>query len=264
MPRIAVIGNVSRDVVDGGPPRVGGGAFHGARALARLGRPALVVTSCAEDDEADLLPPLQALGVPVDARHARATAGFAFSYDGDERRMEVLALGEPWHPDDVERLADDCAAVHVAPLVRSDFPPPTLAALARGRLLSLDGQGLVRPARTGPLDLDGEFDSAALEHVAVLKLAREEADALVPGGDYDVLAELGVPEVVVTFGSRGALVLADGRAEHVPARRVVTAVDPTGAGDAFSVAYLAARVDGAEPVAAAEAASALVAELLAA
>ncbi|HSR14814.1 MAG TPA: PfkB family carbohydrate kinase, partial [Gemmatimonadales bacterium] len=38
--------------------------------------------------------------------------------------------------------------------------------------------------------------------------------------------------VVVTLGSRGALVVAGGRSEHVAAP-VVEAVDPTGAGDAF-------------------------------
>ena len=262
MRRVAVIGNLSRDLVDGERPRVGGGPFHAARALALLRRPALVVAKCAEEDVAELVPPLEALGVPVDVRTGDGTAGFAFSYDGDERRMEVVALGDPWRPDEVTGLPDDCAGVHVAPLARSDFPPETLAALARGRLLSLDGQGLVRPPRTGPLQLDGEFDTAVLEHVGILKLAREEADAIVPGGDYDVLAELGVPEVVITFGSGGSLVLAAGRVEHVPARPVAGAVDPTGAGDAFSVAYLAARVDGASPVAAAESATALVADLL--
>ena len=39
-------------------------------------------------------------------------------------------------------------------------------------------------------------------------------------------------------------------------------VDPTGAGDSFSLAYLAARAAGAEPVEAARHASAFVSDLL--
>ena len=42
-----------------------------------------------------------------------------------------------------------------------------------------------------------------------------------------------MPEIVVTFGSEGSLVFAEGRLERVPARPVGGEVDPTGAGDAF-------------------------------
>jgi 2-dehydro-3-deoxygluconokinase len=70
-----------------------------------------------------------------------------------------------------------------------------------------------------------------------------------------------VPEVVVTLGSRGSIVFADGLAEHVPARPV--AGDPTGAGDSFAAVYLAARAGGAPPVAAARRATSVVADLLA-
>jgi sugar/nucleoside kinase (ribokinase family) len=46
--------------------------------------------------------------------------------------------------------------------------------------------------------------------------------------------------VVVTLGSKGSVVYADGIAEHVPTRPVDVA-DPTGAGDAFIVAYASYR-----------------------
>jgi sugar/nucleoside kinase (ribokinase family) len=49
--------------------------------------------------------------------------------------------------------------------------------------------------------------------------------------------------------------------EHVPARLV--AADPTGAGDAFAVAYLGSRAGGHAPASAARRATALVAALLA-
>jgi sugar/nucleoside kinase (ribokinase family) len=261
MPSLAVVGNLSRDRVDGAPPQVGGAPFHAARALRALGCRAVVAAKCAEADRRELLPPLIALGVPVLWRGGSSTATFSFRYDGDRRVMAVEALGDPWTPADVRGLGR-ARWVHVGAVARSDFAPETLARLARERRLSLDGQGLVRPARTGPLELDAEYDPDVLRHVSVLKLAEEEARVLVGEPEEDALRSLRVPEVVVTLGSRGSLVLADGRLERVRAAPASGPVDPTGAGDAFAVAYLAARERGHAPLAAARRATALVSGLL--
>ena len=56
--------------------------------------------------------------------------------------------------------------------------------------------------------------------------------------------------------------LAEGRLVAVPARAVDGEIDPTGAGDAFSAAYLVSRATGYAPIAAARRATALVAGLL--
>jgi sugar/nucleoside kinase (ribokinase family) len=257
---LALLGSLSLDRVDGGAPRIGGGAYHGARALRLLSRPGRVATRCAEQDRATLFPRLAALGTPVTLLGAERTHAFSIRY-GEGRHMEVDSVGDPWRPEEVAALPlRRCDTVHVAPLLRSDFPPETLAELARGRRLSLDGQGLVRRPQTGPLALDGDADPRMLEHVRVLKLAEEEARTLVGDVDARSLAQLGVPEVVVTFGQRGSIVYAGGRLERVEARPVGR--DPTGAGDAFAVAYLAGRGDGHAPAAAARRATALVAALL--
>ena len=258
MRALAVVGNLSRDLVDGRPPRVGGAPFWAARALRVLGSPALVAAKCADEDRRLLAQPLIALGVPVVWLEGSSTAAFSFHYDGDRREMTVEALGDPWTPEDVRRI--DARWVHVGALARSDFSAETLAAL--GGRVSFDGQGLVRPERTGPLELDAEFDPEVLRQVDVLKLAEDEARVLVGEPDEESLRSLGVPEVVVTLGSRGSMVLANGRLERVPARPVAGNVDPTGAGDAFSAAYLVSRSGGHAPAAAARRATALVAGLL--
>ena len=51
---------------------------------------------------------------------------------------------------------------------------------------------------------------------------------LVDGLDERSLARLGVPEVVVTLGSRGCIVFHDGVAELVRSRRVESALATTG------------------------------------
>jgi sugar/nucleoside kinase (ribokinase family) len=257
---LAVVGSVSLDRVGGGPPRIGGCPYYAGRALRSLHVRAMLVAKCAAPDRSRVLPPLAQLGLPIQWRDSAQSAAFSIDYDGERRRMYMDAIADPWTPE--EARLPGVTWVHAAPLSRSDFPPETLDALARGRRLSLDGQGLVRAARVGPLELDADYDPELLRSVSILKLAEEEAELLVDGLDERALARLRVPEVVVTLGSRGCIVFHEGIAELVRARRVESP-DPTGAGDAFAAAYLAVRSGGAPPPAAGRRACALVADLLA-
>ena len=253
MPRLALVGNLSRDVVDGGPPRIGGGAFYAARAWRALGARATIFTRCGPDERAEYSRRLISVGLPVVMLRGTATTAFSFYYVDSTRVMTVEHTGDTWTPDDARRVTPG-AWVHVAPLLRSEFPADTLATLARGRRLSFDGQGLVRVAEEGPLSLDGNFDPEVLRHLQILKLAEEEAEVI---GAVD---RLGVPEVLVTYGPKGSRVLYGGRWEKVGAWPVAS--DPTGCGDAFSAAYLAGRARGLAPVSAARRATALVSAML--
>ena len=257
-----MIGHLSRDVVDGGPVRVGGGSWHAARALHVLRRGAIVCAKCAESDAERFRRQLAALDVPVTLATGGETTGFSMSYDAVGRRtMTVDAVGEPWSEDDLPaRLLRRVEWLHVAPLLRGDVDAALLERLAHGRRLLLDGQGLVRRREPGPLSLDDDFDRGLLRHVTVLKLAEEEALVVAGGVDAGSLRALGVPEVLVTFGLLGSFVVTHDGAEHVQAHAVEG--DPTGAGDAYAVSYAAARADGHGPVSAARRATAVVSSLL--
>jgi sugar/nucleoside kinase (ribokinase family) len=224
----------------------------------------MLVVRCGEPERRDYLRRLTALGLPVSLVAGAETASFSFRYDsGGERRMQVEAVGEPWHAEDEpERFLRQADAVHVTPLLRGDFPSEVLERIAHRRRVLLDAHGLVRRRAVGPLSLDADFDHTLLRHVSILKLAEEEARAIVGDGDLEELRGLGVPEVVVTFGGSGSLVLARGGSLRIPAQAVHG--EPTGAGDAFSVAYLEARTAGHQPASAARRATALVAALLSA
>jgi sugar/nucleoside kinase (ribokinase family) len=178
---------------------------------------AAIVARCAREDEPAFRRGFARLGFPVTLVPGSVTTTFAFTYEGDRRAMSVEQIDDVWSAADVEAVPHG-GWVHAAPLLRGDFSAEALAALARGRRLSLDGQGLTRARSLGPLRLEPDPDPELLRHVTVLKLAEEEAEALVGGLDADALAALGPPEVVVTFGSRGSLVVAGGRAERVRAQ----------------------------------------------
>jgi len=251
---VAVVGSLCLDRIAGAPPRIGGGPYHAARALRLLGRRhAHVLTRCGDADRRLLLPRIAALGLPTRVLHGTRTTAFSFRYHGDRREMRVDAVGDPWRPDDVA-LHRRVGWVHVAPLLRSDFDAEVLGLLARDRRLLYDGQGLVRRGVEGPLELDADFDSAVLEHVTILKLADEEAEAI--GG----VKSLAMPELLLTHGSRGATLHVGRRTFEVRARAV--AVDATGAGDAFCAVYLASRADGLAPASAGRRAATAVADLL--
>ncbi len=254
---MAVIGNLARDVVDGAAPRPGGAPFHAARALRLLGGRSRVLARCSRTDRRALLTPLIALGVPVFWVESAATTAFELRYEGEERELTLLDAGEPWSVADVGDVGR-AEWVQVGALTRDEFPPPVLAALARDRRLALDGQALVRPSRPGRVELDSDFDPDVLRHVSVLKLAEGEAEVL---GGEEAVAALAVPEVLVTLGSRGALLLAGGRRDVVPVRRVDVA-DPTGAGDAFLAGYVWARAAGHRPISAARHAASTAARVL--
>jgi sugar/nucleoside kinase (ribokinase family) len=260
---LGVVGLVSLDRVDGGLPRLGGAPYYAARALRLLGYPAVMATKLAAEDSGR---GLHALGVPVVSRTAARTIAFRIE-NGDDgaRTLEIEEPGEPWTPRDAagwvgEALAQaDC--VHAGALSRADFAAETLALLGRGRVLSLDGQGLTRSGERGPVELDGDYDPDLLLHVDVLKLSQDEAEALDLSLDARSLGSLGVREVVVTLGRRGTVVYAEGIAERVPAR-VLDVSDPTGAGDEFIAAYLSYRRRRHAPASAARLASEVVHSLL--
>ena len=97
------------------------------------------------------------------------------------------AVGDPWSVDRSVEAAGDATWVNVCALTRTDFPPETLAALARdGRQLLVDAQGLVRTATLGPLQRD-EHIGDVLGHIEVLKLNDDEAKVLVGSAEPERL-----------------------------------------------------------------------------
>src|SRR5262249_37911347 len=160
-------------------------------------------------------------GLRVWVGPSRRTTVFDVRLHGDgDWHESITALGDPFRPSDVETwmapALDGVTTVVCGTQWRDDFPPESLAALARcGCTIYLDGQGAARPRRLGAVRLEGPLDPAAVAGVQVLKLSEEEAAALIGGTDPAAADATGVPVVVVTRGELGAVVLADGVATEI-------------------------------------------------
>lgn len=213
----------------------GGKGANQAVAAARLGRSVAMVGAVGSDEAGDrLLAALSRDGVSVEAvaRLEGVPTGRAFiTVDETADNTIVVVPGA--------NAAMAAGHVEASASLLADAPVTMLQleidASALGRAAALAGGTVVLdPAPAGPID------PAVLERVDVLvpnrgELARLAGDADLDGLD-EVAAAAGALEtpaaVVVTLGAGGALVVAGGSVEHVPAPSV-QAVDPTAAGDAF-------------------------------
>jgi 2-dehydro-3-deoxygluconokinase len=116
----------------------------------------------------------------------------------------------------------------------------------------------VRPALwTSPAVMGSALTAAATIADVVMPTHSDEAPVFGDTSPEATAARylgIGVEEVVVKNGGEPALAATATSLESVPASKPEKIVDPTGAGDSFNGAYLAARVAGETPAAAARAA----------
>lgn len=122
-----------------------------------------------------------------------------------------------------------------------------------------------RPLLWGDVETAREIAEEAIRASDVVLPSQEDLEKLygeaAPERQMAHLVELGVPEAAITTGPGRCLVHA-GHTRWVEGERASVVVDTSGAGDSFNGAYLATRLRGGPPVAAAEAGLALAAQVV--
>ncbi|MGK4580983.1 carbohydrate kinase family protein [Kitasatospora sp. HPMI-4] len=259
--RVLVIGSLNVDLilnVDSEPPDegavlvrkattdVGGHAGNCASALAALGMSVSLVAAVGTDADGDLLlADLLRRGVDVSGvrRYEQEPTGRVVIPVFGEKHYMLLSRGanELLTASDVQDAA-----------LRQDFDAVMLFDPSREVLREIErvtakmASAPILCWTPGGIYSRDPVAEQVVPHCDVLFLNRAEHGDLaerLPAIESDALR----PELVLTSGENGSALRHRGSEWAVPARRVPV-VDPTGAGDAFSAAYLLARLAGLEPV----------------
>jgi ribokinase len=196
-----------------------------------------------------LLDNLRASGVDtqfVGADPTRPTGMASILVDDEARNCIVVADGANGGltPDDV-RKADDC--LRAAKVVLCQLETPLDTTLEAFRIARAAGvRTILNPAPARPLPDDLlKLTDLCVPNETEAALLTGAATATLEGASEAArcLRRLGPGAVIITLGSRGC-VIAEGNSTRHVAAMPVSAVDPTGAGDAFLGALAAALAEG--------------------
>jgi ribokinase len=250
----------------------GGGGANVAARLAALGVPARLVARVGNDPAgraavADLRAGGVATSVAIDPVRATGTVVVIVEPTGERTMLPDRGANAALAPADlpVDELRS-ATHLHLSgyTLLDPGSRAAGLVALEHAREAGLSIS--VDPASAAPIEAAGA--RAFLDWVAsadVLLPNLEEAVALTGAREPEAAAwalARGGRDVVITLGADGALWSDGEQAVRAAAAEAPAPVDSTGAGDAFTAGWLAARLTGAEPAEALEAANAYAAGTL--
>jgi len=252
-PEICCIGHITLDKIV--TPRhtvymPGGTAFYFAHGISRLNTDNfLLVTSLAES-EMKAVDDIRAKGINVKVLPSEHSVYFENKYGEDQnhRTQRVLAKAAPFT---VEALSDiDAKYFHLGTLLADDFPLDAIKYLSTKGIVSVDAQGYLREVRGEDVfAVDWPEKVEAMKYIDILKANEKEMETLTGSSDprkaAEILAGWGVKEVLLTLGSNGSLIYAEGRFHEIPAYPPVDVVDATGCGDTYMTGYLYKRNLGA-------------------
>ena len=229
--RFVAVGHVTNDrLAQGQFP--GGSALYAALTAAKLGASARVVTSFGPDfTGVDLL---SAAGIELEVLPSLQTTTFTAVDTGEKRSWVASGRADQLHgPIGAADIVFACPVLAEVDPSCLQAPPPTIVAAGlQGWLRAIDPDGRVNPV---------EADLSFLRGCQALFCSEEDvgdnAASVVPR-----LLE-SAPTVVVTEGSRGAVLYLHGRPHRVLALPTSQA-DPTGAGDTFATCFLLALASG--------------------
>ena len=210
-----------------------------------------LITSLAEKDMKSV-EDMRREGIEVEVIPSCETVYFENIYGANQnnRRQRVRAKADPFTR---EKLGDISARyIVLGTLLADDFDLDALHYLSERGTLVVDAQGYLREVRGEEVHaIDWKEKREALRYVDILKVNEYEIEVLTGVTDQhracELLAEWGVKEVLLTLGSYGSVVYADGRFYDIPAYDPLNVVDATGCGDTYVMAYVYRRLLGDDP-----------------
>lgn len=253
---IVCIGHITKDKIVTFPNHEvympGGTSYYFSWGFSHLNQEKVsyqLVTSLAEEDMKAVEDMRQA-GIEVSVIPSRRTVFFENIYgeNMNDRQQRVRAKADPFSLESVRDI--EAKYIVLGSLLADDFPMEVLEYLSTKGTLVVDAQGYLREVRHEEVyAVDWKDKLEALQYIDILKVNEHEAAVLTGKEDLREaclqLAAWGVKEVLLTLGSDGSVVLADGRFYEIPAYKPHEAKDATGCGDTYVMGYVYRRVQGA-------------------
>ena len=227
----------------------GGTSFYFSKALQNFDVKYTLVTALGSEEQY-IVDGLRGNGIEVRALESDFTVHFEniYSQNQDHRDQNVLHTAAPF---DIPQMPDiESTIFHLGPLLSDDITVGLLKSLAERGEVSLDIQGYLRYVENKKVFYTDWADKKeALPYISFLKANEFEMEAVTgtsnvhEGAKY--LAEMGVKEVIITLGSKGSIIYADGVFHEIPAYQPQQVVDATGCGDTYMAGYLYQKSRGA-------------------
>jgi len=243
VPDFLAIGHVTRDLHVDGSSSLGGAVTFAALCASRLGLKAAVVTST--DIQASVQLPTILPDVALHVRPAAQTTTYANRYSDGVRVRYCSAQGEALSIKDIPKqwistpiVLFGVQAQEIGADIVLHYPRRSgtlLAAIPQGWLGYPDATGLVQPGLWHEIEkVFPALDVLVMSQEDLLPFVRNNQ-----GDSKEILAQWSrlVPILVVTDGRNGAMLFHHGSKQHFPAYPVQE-IDPTGAGDVFTSAFL--------------------------
>lgn len=228
----------------------GGTSYYFAHAFACLDASRLSLVTSLAASEMGAVDAIRERGIAVKAIVSDTSVYFENKYgeNSDERTQRVLAKARPFEVGDMEDV--DARYYHLGTLLADDFSLDVIKYLSSRGTLSVDAQGYLREVRGEQVHaVDWPGKAEALRYIDILKVNEHEMEVLTghtdPRTAAITLAEAGVKEVLITLGSHGSLIYADGVFHEIPAYVADDVVDATGCGDTYMAGYLYQKSLGA-------------------
>jgi len=251
-PDVVLVGHLSQDAQPDHTFQLGGTVTYAGLLASRLGLKVGIVTSCTHQDVDQLRATIP--GADVESVIAPTPTIFENRYVGNRREQFLLARAAPITSASIPEDWRQAPLVLLGPIanevdsgVAAAFRSTFCAATPQGWLRGWDERGRV-------YHVPWTDANSILPHLSLLILSTEDIAVAIGSEQADtVLTKWAaqVPYLVVTDGPGDAELWISGtRAARVPAF-AVEPVDPTGAGDTFTIAFLIALWRTRDPLQAA-------------
>jgi sugar/nucleoside kinase (ribokinase family) len=227
----------------------GGTSYYFAHAFSHLDPSSLKLVTALAQSEVAAVEEIRAKGIEVKLLPSRHSVYFENKYgeNSDNRTQRVLAKADPFRVADLEDV--EAQYYHLGTLLSDDFSLDVIKYLSGKGVLSVDAQGYLREVRgENVYAVDWADKVEALKYIDILKVNEHEMEVLTgctdPREAAVSLARSGVKEVLLTLGSMGSLIYAEGKFYEIPAYAPRDVVDATGCGDTYMAGYLYKKSQG--------------------